>query len=51
VEFSAPPTAARIGKKFLYKDENTGGIDVAYDPHNPTFYSPLSGKLAALPGA
>jgi photosystem II stability/assembly factor-like uncharacterized protein len=22
-------------EKVLYKDENTGGIDVAYDPHNP----------------
>ena len=22
-------------EKVLYKDENTGGIDVAFDPHNP----------------
>jgi len=26
---------ARAGRKVLYKDENTGGIDVAFDPHNP----------------
>ena len=22
-------------EKVLYKDENTGGIDIAFDPHNP----------------
>jgi len=27
-------------EKVLYKDENTGGIDVAFDPHNPTSCSP-----------
>ena len=25
-------------EKVLYKDENTGGIDVAFDPHNPEHY-------------
>ena len=25
----------RTWEKVLYKDENTGGIDVAFDPHNP----------------
>jgi photosystem II stability/assembly factor-like uncharacterized protein len=25
----------RTWEKVLYKDENTGGVDVAFDPHNP----------------
>ena len=25
-------------EKVLYKDENTGGIDVAFDPHNPNIF-------------
>ena len=32
---SARPTAARTFQKVLYKDENTGGVDVVLDPANP----------------
>ena len=32
---SAPPTAAQTWKKVLYKDENTGAIDLAFDPAQP----------------
>ncbi len=32
---SKPPTAARPGSKVLYKDDNTGAIDLAMDPKDP----------------
>ena len=31
---SAPLDGGKTWEKVLYKDENTGGIDVAFDPHN-----------------
>src|SRR5258706_317492 len=30
-----PTDGGKNWEKVLYKDENTGGIDVAFDPHNP----------------
>ena len=39
---SARPTAARRWQKVLYKDENTGAIDLAFDPANAqTVYAVL----------
>ena len=32
---SARPTAARTGRTLLYKDDNTGAIDLAFEPGNP----------------
>ena len=37
--------------KVLYKDENTGGIDVAFDPHNSNIiFASLCGRSIARPG-
>jgi len=39
-------------EKVLYKDENTGGIDVAFDPHNSNIlFASLWEARLALPGA
>ena len=32
---SSPATAARAGSKVLYKDDDTGAIDLAFEPGNP----------------
>ena len=34
-------------EKVLYKDENTGGIDIAFDPHNPQYF--IRRTLAGAP--
>jgi hypothetical protein len=50
-EFSVPPTAARIGRRFFIKTKTPAVSTSPTTRTIPTFYSPLSGRLAALPGA
>ena len=37
-------------EKVLYKDENTGGVDVAFDPTNPHTSTPRSGRRGRARG-
>ena len=45
--FFVPPTAAQTWQKILYKDENTGATDLAFDPDESA--NPLRGSVVGAP--
>ena len=48
--FFAPPMAARPSQQVLYKDENTGAIELAFEPATRRRSMPTCGLPGRLPG-